>query len=580
MQALGRHFSGWHYSGATTTEGYDAVLRLARSIVEASGACDLLKTWETEDRARLARHPGGRPAELDYLTALTMYLAHGLMRRGFLHKHVTEMFTSALTPEQRGIVGAPPSSGSSRGVTFTLYRRFRAIEDLIDPTPGPRRSGQTQQQVKELHQQRKANAELLGVKERRRTELLNRLVAASVRTLPRAVRRHNSGIFAVDATHAPLPGRPRSARSIMDATIYDGGWYVRDNGDEHGHDGTTGYTKKRRGKYVWALEVELVVRGALSYTAQDSPLLIHALNVHKPAAQPAASAAEAITLMPQLYPDQPLRYLAGDRLYLPNGKPTVFQGPMRDLGFKLLMDYPVNQLGVQDHYGGALLVDGSWCCPAMPKDLVEATIQHSQKLIDDEVLAHRIEGRRAFLLQPKEQPTPSKTSPYPNQKWRCPAAGPSPTVRCPLKPNTRGNPSKSILPAMTPQRPDSVCTNRESLTIPGQAGLKTRQDLPYLTPEWRAHYQGPRAKVESVNNKVKSSAHEGFGSPSSRLARSATAQAIFATIAVIASNCTRVFTFLKTYKATPTPERSDTSQQDQNTPAVAPHTTAERRGPP
>lgn len=375
------------------------------------------------------------------------------------------------------------------------------------------------------------------------------LVAASTRTVPREIRRKQRGIFAVDATHVPMPGRPDSKRSELHATIYDAGWYVRDEGDGNGHNGNAASRKTRQGKVVWALELEVVVRGALSHTKSSAPLLIHAINVHKPAAYPAASAAQAIQLLPELYPDQILEYLVGDNLYLPNSKPDTFQGPMRNIGFKLAMDYPRNQKGIQDQYAGALLVDGSWMCPAIPKNLIEATRQYDEKTIDAQTLAQRIEGRRAFLLQPKKQPMSTGNAAYQSQKWRCPAAGPSPTVRCPLKPNLKGKPSKHLLPAMLPSHPDKVCTNRESITIPGEVGLKTRQDIPYLIEEWKAHYSGPRSKVESVNNKIKSSAHEGLGASSSRLARSATAHTIFAAIAVVASNCSRVFAFLKTYEA-------------------------------
>lgn len=550
MSELRSVHRGKHYSNtAMSTQSYSAVLRLARSIVEESGVCRDLERWQEEDRAASGRHAGGRPPTLSFTTLLTVHLAQALLRKTHLHRHLADALSSAYQPEHLALVGAPTREFEAASTYYLAYRRFRAIEDLIDPTPGPRRHSLLKSELTDLQAERalEPNASILAKKQERLETFLNKIITASRRVLPRRFRRHQSDTLVVDATNIPLPGRPDRIRSRWAATIYDGGWYVRDNGDGHGHDGTLTRGKKRSDKHVWALEFEIIVEGNRSYAEQRHPLLVHGMNVHRPSAHPAKSAARAFNLLKELDPNHPRTFIVSDRLYLPNAKPETFQGPMRQLGYSFVMDYPVNQLGIQDQHAGAPLVDGSFYCPAMPKDLVEATTQHARGLIDDDLRDARIKERSAYLLQKKEQSTMRRDAQLPDQKYRCPAAGPSPTVRCPLKPNPRGIPAKTILPAMVPKHPDKVCTNKESVTIPGLVGLKTRQDIQYMSPEWKAAYHGPRSKVESVNNQLKSATQEDFGATGGRLARSVTAQAIFGALRLAALNCSRVFEFLRGY---------------------------------
>jgi len=37
------------------------------------------------------------------------------------------------------------------------------------------------------------------------------------------------------------------------------------------------------------------------------------------------------------------------------------------------MDYRIDQLGIQANTGGAILVEGTWYCPALPEPLITAT---------------------------------------------------------------------------------------------------------------------------------------------------------------------------------------------------------------
>ena len=51
----------------------------------------------------------------------------------------------------------------------------------------------------------------------------------------------------------------------------------------------------------------------------------------------------------------------------PTASPSDFQLPARALGFNLVLDYRINQLGLQDTFAGMIQVDGNWYCPGCPR---------------------------------------------------------------------------------------------------------------------------------------------------------------------------------------------------------------------
>ena len=53
----------------------------------------------------------------------------------------------------------------------------------------------------------------------------------------------------------------------------------------------------------------------------------------------------------------PANYLAGDRAYS-QAKAEDFQLPARALGYKVVLDYKIDQLGRQGSFAGMVLVDG------------------------------------------------------------------------------------------------------------------------------------------------------------------------------------------------------------------------------
>ena len=68
----------------------------------------------------------------------------------------------------------------------------------------------------------------------------------------------------------------------------------------------------------------------------------------------------------------PAGFLGADRGYS-QARPEHFHLPVRALGYSLVMDYKETELGRQANSGGAVMVEGTFYCPAMPEDLVQAS---------------------------------------------------------------------------------------------------------------------------------------------------------------------------------------------------------------
>ena len=59
-------------------------------------------------------------------------------------------------------------------------------------------------------------------------------------------------------------------------------------------------------------------------------------------------------------------WLGYDRAYT-QALPGRFHLPARALGYKPVMDYRADQLGIQANTGGAILVEGTWYCRPCPR---------------------------------------------------------------------------------------------------------------------------------------------------------------------------------------------------------------------
>ena len=96
-----------------------------------------------------------------------------------------------------------------------------------------------------------------------------------------------------------------------------------------------------------------------------------------------------------------------------------------------MVDYKVDQLGIQSSYAGMLQIEVAWYCPAIPKVLIEATIDLRAGAIDEATYMDRLEERWKYLVLPKAGPDAEG-----HVRLRCPASNPAPVARCDLKPGS------------------------------------------------------------------------------------------------------------------------------------------------
>jgi hypothetical protein len=261
--------------------------------------------------------------------------------------------------------------------------------------------------------------------------------------------------------------------------------------------------------------------------------------LHKPAAQVGQNATRALASIAER--GHPAGYLAGDRAYT-QAKAEDFQLPARSLGYDLVLDYKITQLGHQGSHDGMVLVDGTWYCPGMPETLVSATLDFRKGLIDEATHLARIEERRGHQIRPK-----ARADADGHTRMRCPASKPAPVVRCELKPGSEGPAptAKVRIPVTDVLRihRSRVCT-QESVTLPPEAGAKYAQALPHESPEWHATYATLRNSVEGMNGFVKDGAREAIDDPERRRIRGVAPQSVLVAFQLFAANIWKIDEFL------------------------------------
>ncbi|HLM88816.1 MAG TPA: hypothetical protein VK284_07285 [Streptosporangiaceae bacterium] len=153
--------------------------------------------------------------------------------------------------------------------------------------------------------------------------------------------------------------------------------------------------------------------------------------------------------------------------------PGRFHLPARALGYSPVMDYRDDQLGIQASTGGAILVEGTWYCPALPEPLITATAGLRDHLITRELYDQQITARACYQLKRKDGPDADGY-----QRLSCPAVGGHPGLICPLRHaslSPRDGRPKVLQP---PQEPPRLC-RQTAITIAPDTGARYREELPY-----------------------------------------------------------------------------------------------------
>ena len=340
---------------------------------------------------------------------------------------------------------------------------------MVDPSPLPKNRrlapGDLRARIKKM---------LPGQAEAARNRLealVNALIEASVSVLDEGERAASDGSAGLDATPVPLFSRGPSRRTGLCASDPDGGWYVRE-GDHRDREDDKG---KPLRKITWALEATIATTARPPGAPPATPNLAIGMAMTRPGEDPGGTGARVLASVAAR--GHKPGWLGYDRAYT-QALPGRFHLPARALGYHPVMDYRADQLGIQANTGGAILVEGTWYCPALPQPLITATTRLRDHAITRELYGQQIAARRPYQLHRKDGPD---TDGY--QRLSCPAPGRHPALMCPLRAGSlspRDGRAKALQP---PAEPPRIC-RQTAITIAPDIGARYRQDLPYGSPAW------------------------------------------------------------------------------------------------
>jgi hypothetical protein len=498
----------------------DATVAFAAGLIDRSGKAPVIE-------AALA-HATGRPRPLPVRAVLTALLCLALQDRPLFLTEATRLLYHQISDASRALLGVTGTAAGRLGFLAACRRVrycFRAICKTMDPSPLPKNRRLTEQDLKA--RTRPMTPAQAQAARSRLEAFINGLLEASICVLTGEERAAYDGCTGLDATPVPLFSRGPSKRAGLCASDPDGGWYVRE-GDHRDREDNKG---KPLRKICWALEATIATMARPPGAPPAHPNLAAGLALTRPGEDPGGTGTRVLaSLAARGHKTGPLGY---DRAYT-QALPERFCLPARALGYQPVMDYRSDQLGIQANSSGALLVEGSWYCPALPEPLITATARLRDHVIGRELYDQQIAARRPYQLKRKDGPGADGY-----QRLSCPATGPHPGLMCPLRPaslSPRDGRPKVVQP---PPEPPRLC-RQTAITIAPGAGARYRQDLPYGSPAWHARYATLRNTIEGLNGYAKDPAHEALAAPARRRVRGITAQSIFTALLLTAANIRKI----------------------------------------
>jgi len=498
----------------------DTTAAFAAELIDRSGKAPVIE-------AALA-HRTGRPRPLPVRAVLTALLCLALDDRPLFLTEATRLLFCRLSPASRRLLGVPGTVSGERAF-LAAYRRVRycfgAICSVVDPSPLPKNrrltGGELQARTKPMTPDQATAA-------RARLEtLVNALLEASVSVLTQDERAAFDGGTALDATPVPLFSRGPSKRTGLCASDPDGGWYVRE-GDHREREDDKG---KPLRKIAWALEATIATTARPPRAQPACPNLAIGLAMTRPGEDPGGTGARVLASVTAR--GHTTGWLGYDRAYT-QALPGRFHLPARALGYSPVMDYRDDQLGIQANTQGALLVEGTWYCPALPGPLITATTRLRGHAITPDLYNQQITARRPYQLKRKDGPDADGY-----QRMSCPALGNHPRMMCPLRRASltpRDGRPKVLQP---PQEPPKIC-RQTAITIAPDLGARYRQDLPYGSPAWHARYATLRNTIEGLNGYAKDTAHQALAQPARRRVRGIAACSLFTALLLMAANIRKI----------------------------------------
>lgn len=500
-----------------------------------------LEKWRELD-AGPNRHPGGRPATLNFRALLVVMLLVMTEHAPFAVTEFSNVFWRRLDDESRAlldIAGVRITDKHSDEATFWYKRTDRlekAMYALMDPDPMPR---QIMNAGERRYQHALIDPEVAQVKRARLHWFLNQLLEMTLHDLPEEVLGGWDGSVSVDRTKIPAAngrGRPawrkKAGKRIgpePDALIMEShaDWYMhkpefRAGDDPNEMDGT------------WGFPANIAVMVQSDPTlAPRHPLLAVAYSLGVPNNDDISE--DTIALLASLRErGHPAGRVTGDKEYFSIQMPERLALPAKALGYSPMFDYRSTELGAVGQIGGAIQVEGRLFCPSMPTGLRDATKLFNTGKITEAVYRERIEEERP-LWEVRVKERPDADGAYPIM---CPAYGAGATIDCPLRALHAKVSKRETRPEAVPppeHKRDRICT-QTSVNVAPDAATRYLQEYRYGSRAWRSRYGHDRSQIESYNSAIKDRAKEDIENTARRRRRGFTAAAVAVGFAIVSAN--------------------------------------------
>lgn len=442
---------------------------------------------------------------------------------------------------------------ATRASAKRFYDAWSRMTTLLDPARHDRRTRMARHETapyRRAWQHRHGEDATPGL-----SRIANKLVLTPVRiAIARGLMDDWGGDLSVDTTAIASWAKPSTRRHA--SLEVSAGWHVSGGGEK-----TFGYS------------ATLLVAG---HTDPDLagryPQLCMGMALHSPSKEIGPQAVRLLGIVKRLWNQS--GYLAGDLAYS-DAKVENFHGPVRALGYKLVLDYKTTMVKKdKDAVEGVIAIAGELLCPHTPQRVIDGYHQMAgaKDSAEREALLPRLTEADPYLL-PLKQSADHRGL----ERRQCPAAGTSPRVTCPwaqerdaASARARGRTSpprpartshtvdldnpraRKAHPGARPQvrppdrpshRRPAIC-QQSTITVPADLMPKLRQELPWGRAAWQRAYRSLRSHIEGLNGRAKN-VDTFLHSREKRQSRGRVAQTLLSAVQLLVENLRSIEGYLR-----------------------------------